>query len=198
MCAAAGKALTTNSRPLRSLAISRRAIARRRRFTRFRTTAVPTELDTMKPKRASPADHSRRHWTITALPAVRRPRRATNRKSACAVIRFARASTFLLGGELGAALATPRGKNRPTRASAHAKTESVYLRAAAVVRLEGSLAHSDISKAQLWGRKEVGSRSAEVNCLKIRPKSSRVKLCTVRRGYSQFTNWGWCGHPVEN
>jgi len=56
---------------------------------------------------------------------------------------------FLLGGELGAALAAPRGQNRTTSAGSHAKTESVYLRAAAVVWLEGSLAHSDISKAQL-------------------------------------------------
>jgi len=67
------------------------------------------------------------------------------------------ASKVGLGGEFGATLATAGGQDGAAGARAHAKAESVHFGASAIVRLEGSLAHSDISKAQLnEGRKEVG------------------------------------------
>lgn len=55
----------------------------------------------------------------------------------------------VLRGQLGATLATTSGKDGAARAGAHAEAETVNLCAAAVVRLESSLAHSGISKAQL-------------------------------------------------
>jgi hypothetical protein len=53
-----------------------------------------------------------------------------------------------LRGEFGATLAAASSKNRATGAGAHAKTETVHLGATTVVWLEGSLAHSCISKTQ--------------------------------------------------
>jgi hypothetical protein len=44
-------------------------------------------------------------------------------------------------GQLGAALAAAPGQDRPARAGPHAQPEAVRLGAAAVVRLEGTLAH---------------------------------------------------------
>ena len=61
-----------------------------------------------------------------------------------------------LSGEFGASLATTRAQNRAAGTSAHTKTETVYLRAATVVRLKSSLAHSYISKAQLWQPGRIG------------------------------------------
>jgi hypothetical protein len=55
-----------------------------------------------------------------------------------------------LRGEFGATLAAASCKDGATGTGAHAKTKTVDLRAAAVVRLKSSLAHSCISKAQLW------------------------------------------------
>jgi len=54
-----------------------------------------------------------------------------------------------LCGELGAPLAATRTEDGAAGARAHAKTEAVHLGPTTVVRLEGSLAHSGISKAQL-------------------------------------------------
>ena len=54
-----------------------------------------------------------------------------------------------LSGELGATLATTSRQDRAARTGAHAETETVDLGPTTVVRLEGSLAHSCISKAQL-------------------------------------------------
>src|SRR5919107_4041501 len=45
------------------------------------------------------------------------------------------------GGELLATLAPTAGDDRPARAGAHAQPEAVGLGPAAVVRLEGALAH---------------------------------------------------------
>ena len=50
-----------------------------------------------------------------------------------------------LGGEFGASLTTTCTENGAPRTSAHTQTETVDLRAATVVRLEGSLAHSSFS-----------------------------------------------------
>src|SRR5699024_3461336 len=72
-----------------------RVIARNRRFTRLRTTALPTALDTTKPTRAgSPARSERRQaWTTTLGRPARNPRRITYWKSALRRSRFAVLST---------------------------------------------------------------------------------------------------------
>jgi hypothetical protein len=55
----------------------------------------------------------------------------------------------ILRGKLGATLAAASSEDRATGTGAHTKTEAVHLGATTVVRLESSLAHSGISKAQL-------------------------------------------------
>ena len=55
----------------------------------------------------------------------------------------------VLRGQFGATLAATSTQDGAAGAGAHAEAETVNLRAAAVVRLESSLAHSGISKAQL-------------------------------------------------
>lgn len=55
----------------------------------------------------------------------------------------------VLRGQFGATLAATSSKDGTARAGAHAEAEAVNLRTTAVVRLESSLAHSGISKAQL-------------------------------------------------
>ena len=50
-----------------------------------------------------------------------------------------------LGGELGAALATATGQDRATGPRLHAQPKAMRLRATAVVRLEGALAHGGCS-----------------------------------------------------
>src|SRR5690606_23558409 len=50
-----------------------------------------------------------------------------------------------LRGELGAPLATAGGQDGTAGARAHTETEAVLLGTTPVVRLEGSLAHGDIS-----------------------------------------------------
>jgi hypothetical protein len=55
----------------------------------------------------------------------------------------------VLRGKLGATLAATSSEDRATGTGTHTKTETVHLGAATVVRLESSLAHSGISKAQL-------------------------------------------------
>jgi hypothetical protein len=55
----------------------------------------------------------------------------------------------LLRGKLGATLAATCSQDRAAGTGTHTKTEAVHLGATTVVRLESSLAHSGISKAQL-------------------------------------------------
>ena len=64
------------------------------------------------------------------------------------------------GGELGAALAAASGQDRAAGAGAHTKTEAVGLRAAAVVRLEGALAHGALQeRREVRPQQRQGSRS---------------------------------------
>ena len=56
-----------------------------------------------------------------------------------------------LRGEFGATLATTSREDGAAGAGAHAQPETVHLGTTTVVRLEGSLAHGDSSKAQLCG-----------------------------------------------
>jgi len=59
------------------------------------------------------------------------------------------AAALRLRGEFGATLATTRGQNGTAGTGTHTKTEAVLFCTTTIVRLESSLAHSGISKAQL-------------------------------------------------
>ena len=65
----------------------------------------------------------------------------------------------VLRGQFGATLATTSGQDGAAGAGTHAKTESVYLRTTPIVRLERSLAHSGISKAQRESAESVALRA---------------------------------------
>ena len=123
--------------------------ARNRRRTRLRTTAPPTAFGTMNPNRLGQGSRrSSTCMTVCSMP-TRRPRRVAARKSRDRVTRLALASKGRSGGELVATLATPSREDGAACAGAHTKAEAVHLGTATVVRLEGSLAHSGLSKAQL-------------------------------------------------
>jgi hypothetical protein len=88
-----------------------------------------------------------------------------------------RAACVGLRGQFGATLAAASAKDGAAGAGTHAKPETMHLCAAAIVRLESSLAHSGISKAQLQRpeRSWLAVR-LEVDCLKVRGKAGAVKL----------------------
>ena len=154
------------STPSGTTGTSSRHTARSRRRTVLRTTALPTALVTMKPNRLAPGVPRSSTCSTAADVLRRRPRRTVLRKSAGRTTRFTLASTCRLtrkgelSGQLGAALGTTSAQDGAAGAGAHAKTEAVNLGTTTVVRLESSLAHSGISKAQLWSRKEVGGPKA--------------------------------------
>lgn len=187
--------MTTRS-PGGSCVSASRAITRSRRRTLLRVTALPTFLPTMNPNRAGAPEPSLTTCTTTSWPGMRRPRRIVVRKSSALSSRFARASTVKhrearLGRQFAAALATTSGEDRTAGAGAHAQTEAVHLGAAAVVRLEGSLAHRILfvlggllCRARVTGWMPTSSSAretrgalneAEVNCLKVRDRACRVK-----------------------
>src|SRR5205807_10184707 len=130
-----------------------RTTCRNRRATRCLTTELPTALLTTKPTRAG-----RLVWTSSAVsaetacttirrPAARRPCLVTCRKSSLRVNRAVAGSTVAYcppkksGRQASAALASTGRENRTAGTSAHAQAETVGLRPAAIVRLEGALAH---------------------------------------------------------
>lgn len=85
-----------------------------------------------------------------------------------------------LRGQLGATLGTTSGQDASTGTGAHAQAEAVHLRALAVVRLEGSLAHSCISKYQLLepercGMPEGGSQLVKNTGLNPRGQTTAVQ-----------------------
>src|SRR3954469_1046453 len=63
------------------------------------------------------------------------------------------------GGELLATLAPTAGDDRPARAGAHAQPEAVGLGPAAVVRLEGALAHEFLLLHDIGGHAPAGRRA---------------------------------------
>lgn len=131
----------TMSVPGASRETASRQIARSRRRTRLRVTALPTFLLTTKAQRGGRVASDDAMCTIDAEPVTRRPRRMVLRMSSAVSNRLARASTGGLSREFGATLTTASGQNGASGAGAHAKAEAVHLGAAAVVRLERSLAH---------------------------------------------------------
>lgn len=132
---------------------------RRRRDTRCRSTALPTDLDTIRPIRGPfasvPSVSSRKACTTTSGCAARTPRLTVTLNSADRLIRFRAGSTALhpacacagSRSERATALATPIGNDRAAGAGAHPQPEPVNTRTAAVVGLEGPLAlgHGNLS-----------------------------------------------------
>jgi len=148
----AGSARTTSRPPSGRSARRVRTRWRSRRRTLLRTTALPTALDTTKPARAveACAGSSRSRWTTTVPRPARRPPRTAAAKSVLRRSRCAAASTttwasgptsFGSGRQLVAALGATGSEDGATGTGAHAQPETVGLRAPAVVRLVGALAH---------------------------------------------------------
>lgn len=168
-----------------------RQTARKRRRTRFLVTAEPTAFVTMKPNllgRSLVSSTCRTRW----VEPTRRPRRMVARKSPALVTRFALASTERLRGQFDAALATTSGQDGTPRAGTHAKPESVHFGATAVVRLESSLTHGGISKAQLSRPEEVVSPRAGSQLIKSTVfLGSGQTLTRLISHYPQTSNWGW-------
>jgi hypothetical protein len=114
------------------------------------------------------------------------------RKSPALVTRLALASTERLRGQFDATLATTSGQDGTPRASTHAKPEAVHLGATAVVRLESSLTHGGISKAQLSRPEEVVSPKAGSQLIKSTGfLGSGQTLARSISHYPQSVNWGW-------
>ncbi len=155
--AAAGRARTTSAaRPGSSSSNGRcsRVRCRSRRFTRLRTTALPTALLTVKPTSTGRAEESRstRRWTTTVGVPARRPDRTAPRKASLSARRWTEGSTAvcrelrLSDCQALAALTATAGQDRTAGAGPHAKAETVHLVTATVVRLVGTLAHGYISE----------------------------------------------------
>ncbi len=165
------------------------------RFTRLRTTAPPTALLTTKPARAGgalPPDACgslsplvrplRKCTTRSGRPALR-PRRTAAAKSSRRLSRCSVGSTSWTlrsgcsGRQAGATLAAAGRENRAAGTGAHTQPEAVGLRAAAVVRLEGALAHSG---APEMNRVVAGDRLA----VTVRPREARnTPECTASRSW---------------
>ncbi len=168
-----------------------RHAARRRRRTRFLVTAEPTALVTMKPNRLGRSPVSSTCRTTWVEP-TRRPRRMAARKSPALVTRFALASTERLRGQFDAALATTSCQDGTPRSGTHAKPESVHFGTTAVVRLESSLTHGGISKAQLSRPEEVVSPKAGSQLIKSTVfLGSGQTLARSISHYPHSFNWGW-------
>lgn len=173
-CAAAGSARTTRVLPSGRSVNRSRTSARSRRRTRLRVTALPTALDTTKPARDGTDDCSALlsrtgsgevgvlgstvagtvRWTTTAPRPARRPPRTAAAKSVLRRSRCAAASTTAhvpwtgpvgSGRQGGATLGATARQDGTAGTGAHAQPEAVGLRAPAVVRLVGALAHVRLS-----------------------------------------------------
>jgi hypothetical protein len=112
------------------------------------TTDPPTPLLTIRPTRAGSVPSRGSRWSTRVGLGARRPVRTAAVKSVRRCIRCAEGSTGS-GCETSAALATPRGENRATCASAHAKPEAVSLGSTPVVGLERTL-HADLLDDLVW------------------------------------------------
>jgi hypothetical protein len=156
--AASGRARTTVALPGGSWSRRARTSALSRRTTRWRVVLGPTARDTTKPTRAGSPGKVSRAWCTTSAPRrVRRPRRTVMEKSDERRIRHAEGSTSgarvsrvpgsrRSGRQLATALAAASGDDGTSGTSAHAQPEAVRLGTAAIVRLEGALAHGTRSK----------------------------------------------------
>ena len=143
---AAGVARTTRSHPSGTMPSRAATRWRSTRLVRVRSTAPPTALDTTKPTRGgSPARVSARWaWTTMRRPPERLPPdhvlpTRSLRTTADGDVPAAR--HWPSGGQLGATLATTGREDGATGAGPHAQAETMGLGPAAVVGLEGALAH---------------------------------------------------------
>ena len=104
-----------------------RAMARRRRLTRFRATAPPTAFDTTKPNRTWLLASSTRTYVTRWSLASFRPSFMVERKSSALISRFSRASKVVrpkaLNGPCGDVL--PRLRGRHGSSCAHGSRESL-------------------------------------------------------------------------
>ena len=155
--AAGGLARTTSRLPAGSTPRYPRTSTRRRRFTRLRTTAVPTARLTMNPTLAgSSFCGRRRRCAVTRGRPARVPRRTARVNSVRCRILDSLGSTSghpgraapgaagpwkRSGAEARATLLATRRENGTASAGTHAQPEAVGLRPAAIVRLERALAH---------------------------------------------------------
>jgi hypothetical protein len=142
-----GRARTTTRVPLGNAA-SRSAIKWRScRVTRCRHTDEPTCLLTMNPARGSASPSRNRCTTSVGRPA-RAPPRTTSSNSTRRRSRAGSGSMTKTGSgrQRRAALVTPARDDRPSGAGPHAQPKTVGLRATAIVRLIGALAHGESPK----------------------------------------------------
>ena len=184
-----GKARTINELPGGRVPSRSRTTCRSRRATRCRITEFPTALLTTKPTRAwslvwTTSGESAGNTTCTTIrrPAARRPCLVTCRKSSLRVSRAVAGSTVPVasGRQVGAALASASGENRTAGTSAHAQAETVGLRPAAIVRLEGALAHGRISRSRLCRRRARETRPS----LTRDPLRLRTRRTVTKSGFT--------------
>jgi hypothetical protein len=125
-----------------------RATWRSRRATRCRSTAEPTGLAMINPRRGPlPASRplARRTCTMTSGCTVRIPYFTVASNSVDRLMRLCAGSTarepdVRSGRQRAAALAAPAGHDRTPGAGTHAQTETMHAGSAPVIGLEGPLA----------------------------------------------------------
>src|SRR6478609_7983651 len=181
--AAAGSARTTSSDPDGRSVNRGRTRTRRRRVTRCRTTALPTFPDTTNPTRYARAEEllagSTSRWTTRPPDADRRPERTTAENSSDVCSRLPEGSIACPAGgpsgrQLDATLAAASSQDGAARTGPHPQPETVGLRTAAVVRLEGALAHGYLLllRNDWWHRYCACCRRSEP------PRRKRDRCCT--------------------
>ncbi|MDQ1741868.1 MAG: hypothetical protein QOE23_207 [Pseudonocardiales bacterium] len=140
-----GRARTTSLAPLGMRSNRSWSWARNRRETWCRITLAPTAFPTTNPTWLAPESSagSASRYTTTDPERTRRPRLVTEVKSAPDRRRCAAGNTELTGSgrQFAAALAPAGLQDGASGTSPHSQTEAVGLGPAAVVRLEGPLAH---------------------------------------------------------
>jgi hypothetical protein len=125
-----------------------RATWRRRRATRWRSTAEPTDLAMINPMRGPASScgvRPRRKCTTRSGCTARIPYFTVVSNSVDRLMRLRADSTaenltLLLGSQPATPLAPPTGNDRTSGAGTHPKPEAVHTGSAPVVRLEGPLA----------------------------------------------------------
>ena len=187
----------TTSVPAGTTETSSRLTARRRRRTRLRVTALPTDLLTMKPKRRASAVAEGRTCRTAPFVPTRRPRRAAVRKSTGRVTRLALASTV---GDYAESSVRPLRRRaarmaRPARVRMRSRKPCTLARR----RLFGwkvLLLMVMLQSPALKSRKEVGGREAGSQLIKSTGLTATGQ--TFPASYTHSQNWGWKPQPVEN
>jgi hypothetical protein len=199
--AAAGSARTT-IRASVGVEPSRSAVrCRSRRFTRLRTTAVPTALETTKPTNGPwlTAPVSSLACSTRVRVPTRSPCRTVRLKSLPDRILTGRGSTEhhpwfrrnggwlrASAGQSGAALAPTGGEDGATGSGPHPVTETMGTTAAPVARLEGALAHgftpTFVSRVCKTVARWPGHGNLVVACFLVRFEAANGDRSTIRTG----------------